>query len=119
MDVRSIGNRSAKRGRSPHAADNGETGECASVMGKGFGQQAVEMGKTHFPFGFIAASESPQPLGVEIVFVTQSVAEAHATALSCGAAEISAPESKPWGQIVSYVRYPDGTLVELCSPMGG
>lgn len=80
---------------------------------------SLEMGKAHFPFGFIAASESPQPLGVEIAFVTQSVAEAHATALSCGAAEISAPESKPWGQIVSYVRCPDGTLVELCSPMGG
>jgi lactoylglutathione lyase len=23
----------------------------------------------------------------------------------------------PWGQTVSYVRCPDGTLVELCTPM--
>jgi hypothetical protein len=26
---------------------------------------------------------------------------------------------KPWGQVVSYVRCPDGTLVEICSPVGG
>jgi hypothetical protein len=27
------------------------------------------------------------------------------------------PLSKPWGQIVPYVRCPDGTLVEICSPV--
>ena len=78
-----------------------------------------ELGKTNFPSGFVAASESPRPLGFEVAFVTPSVAEAHATALSAGATEVNAPESKPWGQVVSYVRCPDGTLVELCSPIGG
>ncbi|POA14248.1 glyoxalase, partial [Pseudomonas sp. FW300-N1A1] len=33
--------------------------------------------------------------------------------------QLSAPVTKPWGQVVSYVRCPDGTLVELCSPIGG
>jgi catechol 2,3-dioxygenase-like lactoylglutathione lyase family enzyme len=80
---------------------------------------ALEMGQAHFPSGFVAACESAKPLGMEIAFVTASVAEAHATALSCGATEVCPPESKPWGQTVSYVRCPDGTLVELCSPMGG
>jgi lactoylglutathione lyase len=61
---------------------------------------------------------APDPsLGMEIAFVTTSVAEAHAQALAVGAIEVKAPESKPWGQIVSYVRCPDGTLVELCSPV--
>lgn len=47
------------------------------------------------------------------------VAGAHARAIAAGASELSAPVSKPWGQVVSYVRCPDGTLVELCSPIGG
>jgi len=64
-----------------------------------------------------AASASAQPLGIEIAFVTPDVAAAHATALAAGASEISTPEAKPWGQIVSYVRSPDGTLVELCTPV--
>lgn len=31
--------------------------------------------------------------------------------------EIAAPLDKPWGQTISYVRCPDGTLVELCTPI--
>jgi lactoylglutathione lyase len=27
--------------------------------------------------------------------------------------------SKPWGQVVAYVRSKEGTLIELCSPIGG
>jgi len=80
---------------------------------------SLEMGKANLPSGFVAASSSAQPLGFEVAFVTPSVGEAHAKAVSCGAVEVKAPESKPWGQVVSYVRCPDGTLVELCSPMGG
>ena len=30
---------------------------------------------------------------------------------------VSPPVAKPWGQIVAYVRDPDGHLVELCSPL--
>ncbi len=76
------------------------------------------LGAAHFTAGYVAASASAQPLGMEIAFVTPSVAEAHNKAISAGATEISAPEEKPWGQTVSYVRCPDGTLVELCSPIG-
>ena len=77
------------------------------------------LGSMNFPAGFVAASESSKPLGIEIALVTPTVAEAHAKAVSAGAAELKAPESKPWGQVVSYVRCPDGTLVEICSPVGG
>jgi len=38
-------------------------------------------------------------------------------ALDYGAKELKAPESKPWGQIVSYVQSPSGILLELCTPM--
>jgi len=57
------------------------------------------------------------PAGIEIAFVVDDVAAAHATALAAGAVQVTAPERKPWGQVVSYVRDLNGDLVELCSPM--
>ena len=80
---------------------------------------AHAMGEAHFPAGHVRASDSPQPLGMEIGLVTDDVAAAHAKAIAHGAREICAPETKPWGQVVSYLRSPDGGLVELCTPMGG
>jgi lactoylglutathione lyase len=77
-----------------------------------------ELGRMNFPAGYVAASQSIQPLGVEIALVTADVEQAHAKALAANALELKAPEAKPWGQVVSYVRYPDGTLVEICSPVG-
>lgn len=79
---------------------------------------SLELGESNFPEGFIAASNSQKPLGMEIALVTEKVVAAHANALVNGAEEIRAPQSKPWGQTVSYLRCPAGVLVELCSPMG-
>lgn len=79
---------------------------------------SLALGHTNFPEGFVAASDSQRPLGMEIALVTDTVAAAHAEALVNGATELKAPETKPWGQTVSYVRCPAGVLVELCSPMG-
>lgn len=78
---------------------------------------AHEMGDMNFPAGHVAAHKSPQPLGMEIAFIADDVNLAHAKALKAGALELAAPQEKPWGQTVSYVRCPDGTLVELCSAM--
>ena len=77
------------------------------------------LGASNMPAGYVAADTSKLPLGVEVAFVTPDVAKAHATAVSTGAREIKPPQKKPWGQTVSYVRCPDGTLVELCSPVAG
>ena len=78
---------------------------------------AHSLGAMHFPAGHVEASSSLKPLGMEVAFVTPSVREAHSKALLAGAIELKAPELKPWGQVVSYVRCPDGSLVELCSPI--
>ncbi|MES2091603.1 MAG: VOC family protein [Pseudomonadota bacterium] len=78
---------------------------------------AHQLGAMNFPSGYVSAHASVAPLGMEVAFVTPAVAEAHARALAAGAAELHGPQAKPWGQVVSYVRCPDGTLVELCSPM--
>lgn len=79
---------------------------------------AHERGDGNFPGGHIRASDSPQPLGMEVALVTDDVVAAHACALANGAIELAPPSSKPWGQVVSYVRAPDGCLIELCTPMG-
>ncbi|WP_376959540.1 VOC family protein [Azospirillum sp. A26] len=78
-----------------------------------------ELALSHHPAGYVFASASEKPLGVEIALVTGDVEAAHATALAAGATELAPPKAMPWGQIVSYIRCPDGTLVELCTPVGG
>lgn len=78
---------------------------------------AHELAEMNFKAGHVQASQSPEPLGVEVAFVTDNVRTAHERALAAGAVELTSPVSKPWGQVVSYVRCPDGTLVELCTPV--
>jgi len=60
-----------------------------------------------------------KPLGVELAFVTDYVPAAFEKAVEAGAISIKEPEQKPWGQVVAYVRAADGSIVELCSPVGG
>ncbi len=79
---------------------------------------AHALGAENFPGGHVRASDSKQPLGVEIALVTADVHAAHRAALDHGAIELSAPSQKPWGQTVSYIRAPDGSLIELCTPVG-
>jgi len=56
--------------------------------------------------------------GIEIALVAEDVAKSYALAIENGALAIKAPEVKPWGQTVAYVKDLNGVLVELCSQMG-
>ncbi len=58
-----------------------------------------------------------RPSGSEIGFVTTDVAGLYSRAVAAGAEPVLPPVVKPWHQIVSYVRDPDGHLVEICSPL--
>jgi catechol 2,3-dioxygenase-like lactoylglutathione lyase family enzyme len=58
------------------------------------------------------------PAGFEIVLVADDVQAAFDRAVAAGAEPVSEPAEKPWGQVVSYVRDPDGTLVEICTAWG-
>lgn len=89
-----------------------ETGETTLAFA------AHALGDMNFPGGHVEAHSSERPLGMEIALVTGDVEGAHARAVGAGAREMAAPVKKPWGQTVSWVRCPDGTLVELCTPMG-
>ena len=88
-----------------------ETGETVLAFA------SHDLGRMNFPEGHVEAHLSAKPLGLEIALVTPEVVLAHAKAVAAGAIELSPPKEKPWGQIVSYVRCPDGTLVELCTPI--
>jgi uncharacterized glyoxalase superfamily protein PhnB len=57
--------------------------------------------------------------GFEIALVTADPHAAYATAVAAGAAAIKPPAEKPWGQVVGYVRDPNGCLIEICSAMAG
>ena len=80
---------------------------------------SVELGRANLGTEFVSAAKSTKPLGIEIAFVVTDVAGAHAKALTADATEISSPVTKPWGQDVSYLRCPDGTVVELCTAPNG
>lgn len=50
---------------------------------------------------------------VQLSLAVADVAAAHGRAVAAGAADVAAPVTKPWGQVVAYVRDRDGILVEL------
>lgn len=67
--------------------------------------------------GFIESDLSKPPFGIEIGFTTDDVEGVIREAVAAGARLIEEPKTKPWGQVVAYVRDLDGFLVEICSEM--
>jgi uncharacterized glyoxalase superfamily protein PhnB len=59
------------------------------------------------------------PFGVELAFVTDDVVSSYTKAVAAGAISIKEPSTKPWGQVVAYVRSREGSLIEICSPIRG
>ena len=88
----------------------------------------METGNTTLAFAdetFVSTRECFRPnrpsdkaAGFEIAFVATDVPAAFQRACDSGAIPISSPETKPWGQVVSYVRDLNGVLVEICSEIG-
>lgn len=74
------------------------------------------LAKTNLPCGFHENDPQSPPAGFEVAFVTDDVQAAYDRALAAGAAPVSAPAQKPWGQICAFVRDKDGIVVELCTP---
>ena len=68
--------------------------------------------------GFTESSLTNKPFGIEIGFTTNNVEETVKKAINAGATNVEDPKTKPWGQVVAYVRDLDGFLVEICTPMG-
>jgi uncharacterized glyoxalase superfamily protein PhnB len=61
---------------------------------------------------------STLPPAFEITFVTDDIDSSFKQAIEAGAIVVKEPASKPWGQIVGYIRDINGFLVELCTKVG-
>jgi len=74
---------------------------------------ASEAVKANLSPGFQENSLSDLPAGIELCFETEDVASAFSTAVAAGATAYAEPITRPWGQVVAYVRDLDGILVEI------
>lgn len=54
---------------------------------------------------------------MQLALATADVDGAFDRAVEAGAHPVAPPVTKPWGQVVAYVRDLDGILVEVSSPM--
>lgn len=78
------------------------------------------LGDSHFgATGYQKLDPASPPPAIELAFVCSDVTAAYGQAVAAGASALAEPALKPWGQVVAYVRAAEGTLIELCSPMGG
>lgn len=78
---------------------------------------SITLAKSNLTGGFTESNLTDKPFGIEIGFTTEDVEEAVTTAKNAGATIVENPKTKPWGQIVAYVRDIDGFLIEICTPM--
>lgn len=80
---------------------------------------ADELAASNFAADYRRADPASPPSAFEVAFVTEDVGAAFERAVDAGAAALSAPTQKPWGQTVAYVRDGNGVIVELCTLVGG
>lgn len=97
-------------------ADGGDYGELETgEVALGF--VSVRQAKSNLPDGFLPNGRKGKPGGFEVAFVTDDVEAAYKKAVKAGALGVAPPAAKPWGQVIAYVRDPDGVLVELAGKM--
>lgn len=75
------------------------------------------LAKSNLKNGFTESRLADKPFGIEIGFTTDNVEKTVATAINAGATIVENPTTKPWGQVVAYLRDIDGFLIEICTPI--
>lgn len=78
---------------------------------------STTLAKSNLKDGIIESSNSKKPFGIEIAFATENVEAVYKQAIKAGAVSEAPAKNKPQGQLVAYVRDPDGFLIEICTPM--
>ena len=76
------------------------------------------LAKSNLPKGYVPNDVNQVPLACEIVFTVPDVNKYYEKAIKSGAINVAPPQQKPWGQVVAYVRDPNGVLIEIASQMG-
>jgi uncharacterized glyoxalase superfamily protein PhnB len=78
---------------------------------------SIEQASSNLKDGFTGSDPKKKPQAFEIAFTTDDVEKIYKNAIKEGAIAEAPASVKPHGQTVAYVRYPDGFLVEICTPM--
>lgn len=78
---------------------------------------SVELASSNLKDGFMESNLSQKPFGIEVGIATTDVENTVQQALETGATLVEEPKTKPWGQVVAYIRDLDGFLIEICTPM--
>lgn len=77
----------------------------------------INLAASNLKNGFTISDLKNKPFGIEIGLTTNNVQETLEAAINAGALMIEEPKTKPWGQVVAYVRDLDGFLIEICTSM--
>jgi uncharacterized glyoxalase superfamily protein PhnB len=78
---------------------------------------STTLANSNLAAGFTESSLKNKPFGIEIGFTTENVEETVSRAVKAGATIVENPITKPWGQVVAYLRDLDGFLIEICTPI--
>lgn len=78
---------------------------------------SVNLAKSNLKEGFLESNMANKPFAQELGFTTEDVQVVVDAAVSLGATLLETPKTKPWGQVVAYIRDLDGFLLEICTPM--
>ena len=78
---------------------------------------SYELGDDNVDVGVARAPLDGRPPNVQITLVADDVDRAYEIALEAGCSSLAAPEDKPQGQRVAFVRDPFGIFVELATPL--
>lgn len=78
---------------------------------------SIDLIKSTLGDHFTPSDPTKKAFGIEVGFTTDDVNGFVKRAVKAGAVLIAEPQKKPWGQVVAYVRDPEGFLVEICTPM--
>ena len=84
------------------------------------GATALAFASNHFagtalPLPIRENDPDEPPAGFTISLLSDDVQADFDHAVAAGATALAAPERKPWGQTVAYLRDPDGVLIELAT----
>lgn len=78
---------------------------------------SIALAKSNLKDGFTESSIMQKPFGIELGFTTTDVETSIKLALQARAQIVEEPKTKPWGQVVAYIRDTNGFLIEICTPM--
>jgi lactoylglutathione lyase len=70
----------------------------------------------HYVPNFLPNRLERPAAGIEIGFIFEDVVAAYQRAIEAGCTSVAAPEKRPWGPTIAFVRDDEGVLVEMMQP---